>query len=556
MSKPKPTTCKPSAINNHSISRRSFVQSGTALGSLAFFPVGGSATERGQSDVARGIVFEDRDGTGRPSEQNVGIPNVAVSNGQAVAVTDQNGRWELPIDDQVDCLFVIKPRGWMVRLDQDNLPQTTYLHSPNGSPQLRFGGIPTTGPLPESINFGLVKQEEPDQFRVLFCGDPQPRDLREVDYIARSAVPQLRQSDAAFSINLGDIMFDDLSLYPFLNQAMALVNKPMFNVLGNHDLNFDADDNRHAYDTFKRTYGASYYAFDWGPVHFLVLNNVEWTGADPQSGRARGSYRGFLGQRQLEFIKNDLALVPQDKLIVLAMHIPLVNGVNASPGVETVDREQLFELLADRPHLLSFSAHMHWHANLFLNDQHGWTGEQPLHHIVAGTLCGSWFTGAPNADGIPHAMMGDGNPRGYVEVEFNGNQYSIDGYRSIGLPNDFQIQITCPIEVKQSDLAETSVYANVFEGSEESNVKMRIGSQNQWTEMERVLEENPAHRVLFLRDNELERPYRPLSRATICQHLWHTKLSADIQPGTYLVEVESIDRYGNRQNGITTLRVT
>jgi hypothetical protein len=537
--------------------RRGFVQAGTFLGSCLMFPLNGwGDSRRARETIARGTVFENRDGSGRPSLENPGIPHVGVSNGETIVLTDVQGRWELPVDDQVDSIFVIKPRGWMVPLNDQGLPQATYLHAPEGSPKLRYAGIEATGPLPASIDFGLSRQEEPDQFKAIFCGDPQPRDAREVDYIARSFIPQVRNTEAAFGVSLGDIMFDNLSLYPRLNQTMGLLNRPVYNVLGNHDLNFDARDNRHAYDTFKRTYGATYYSFDWGPVHFLVLNNVEWTGVDPDRPGSRGGYRGFLGQRQLNFIKNDLALVPPDKLVVLAMHIPLINGIVQSPGVETVDREELFRLLENRPHLLSLSAHMHWHANLFLGPDQGFQGARPLHHIVAGTLCGSWFTGAPDLEGIPHAMMADGNPRGYLEVEFDGNQYKIDGYRAIGYPADYQIQIGCPIEVAQAELGDRLVYANVLDGSEHSKVRFRIGEADNWREMEKVWEENPMQQALFERDARLELPYRPLSKGTICQHLWRIPLPADTPVGIHRVEIESTDMYGHLHRGSTTVRVT
>lgn len=537
--------------------RRGFVKAGTFFGSSLMFPLTGwgSAGKPGPP-IARGTVFENRDGSGRPSPENPGLANVGVSNGEVIALTDSQGQWELPVDDQVDTLFVIKPRGWMVPLDANGLPQATYLHRPEGSPTLRHEGIPATGPLPASIDFGLTRQEEPDRFTAIFCGDPQPRDAKEVDYIARSFIPQVRNTEAAFGVSLGDIMFDNLSLYPRLNETMGLLKRPVYNVLGNHDLNFDARDNQHAFDTFKRTFGSTYYSFDWGPVHFLILNNVEWTGMNLDQPGSRASYRGFLGQRQLNFIQNDLALVPRDQLVVLAMHIPLINGISQSPGVETGDREALFRLLENRPHLLSLSAHMHWHANLFLGPEQGFQGTRPLHHIVTGTLCGSWFTGAPDVEGIPHAMMADGNPRGYLEIEFEGNQYKIDGYRAIGYPADYQIQIGCPIEVAQADLAETGIYANVLDGSEHSRVSCRIGDSEMWREMEKVWEPNPIQQTLFERDAKLELPYRPLSKGTICQHLWRIPLPAETPVGIHRVEIEATDMYGHVHRGSTTVRVT
>ena len=546
-------------ITPSNVSRRLFGQLAAGLGAAFYLPARswGASQESSQSDnqFARGRVFHNQDGSGKPSESNPGIPGVSVSNGKEVVLTDANGGWELPIDDQVDTLFVIKPRGWQVQMSQHNLPQSSYLHRPEGSPPLRYGGLPATGDLPESIDFGLTPQEEPDQFNALICGDPQPRDLREIDYLARTVVPHLEGTDAAFGVSLGDIMFDNLSLYDDLNQTMGLVGIPWYNVLGNHDLDFDALDNQHAYDTFKRVFGASYYAFDWGPVHFLVLNNIEWTGANPQQGINRGSYRGFFGARQLEFIKNDLSHVPNDKLVVLLMHIPLKPPGNSAASIETGDRAELFEILKDRDKLLSFSAHLHWHANLFYGSEDGWHGEKPFHHIITGTLCGSWFRGAPDINGIPHATMMDGAPRGYVEVEFDSHGYKIDGYSAIGKPANFQMRIAVPQQISADKLDETTVFANIFNGCPQSTVQMKVGNGEAWLPMEQVLIQDPVYVELVQRDANLTDPYSSLAAPAICQHLWQAKLPAEIPFGVHLIVVETTDRYGNLHRGTTTVRI-
>ena len=52
------------------------------------------------------------------------------------------------------------------------------------------------------------------------------------------------------------------------------------------------------------------------------------------------TYRGGLDDDQLTFIKNDLELVPKEKLIMLMMHIPLNNVGN---------RQKLYRLMRKDP---------------------------------------------------------------------------------------------------------------------------------------------------------------------------------------------------------------
>ena len=44
-------------------------------------------------------------------------------------------------------------------------------------------GVAPTGPLPEAIDFPLIRMRESDRFRVLLFGDTQPYTLGEVDLL-------------------------------------------------------------------------------------------------------------------------------------------------------------------------------------------------------------------------------------------------------------------------------------------------------------------------------------------------------------------------------------
>ena len=535
--------------------RRAFLRAALLGGTgLALPPrVWARESERG---VARGTVYHDRDGDGRRGSNDPAIPGVAVSNGREVVLTDERGHWQLPVEGESTTFFVIKPRDWISPRSAHNLPRFHYHHQPAGSPQQRFPGVLPTGPLPDSIDFALTQRPEPNRFKALFCGDPQPRDLREVDYLARTVVPEMTGTEASFGVCLGDIAFDNLDTHEPLTEAFGLIGIPWYHVLGNHDLNYDSPDNRYAYESFRRVFGPTYHAFEVGPVHFVLLNNIDWQGPDPERPEATGNYQGKLGDRQLEFVANYLSRIPQHHLVVLMLHIPLQRGFQLGPGSQTIDRQTLYRLLEHRPHSLSFSAHTHWHRHLFIGADDGWRGAQPHHHIITGTLCGSWFGGAPDERGIPHATMSDGTPRGYLELEFDGHRYSMNGYKSLGRPTSDQMHIDIPSEISLDQLSQTAVTVNVFNGSERSIVRMRCGPGDRWRDLEQIEAPDPRFLRLRERDQGLQPPYRALPQPMLnCPHLWRASLPGDLTPGTHLIEVIATDFFGHNHHGQQTFRL-
>ncbi|MCS7273627.1 MAG: hypothetical protein NZ550_05715 [Fimbriimonadales bacterium] len=110
---------------------------------------------------------------------------------------------------------------------------------------------------------------------MLIFGDTQPRDMTEVFYIGRDVVRELIDTkEAAFGMVLGDVLYDDLSLFPALTHTLGQIGIPIYYVLGNHDMNLDLPDDTHSDETWHRHFGPNYYAFQYGCAHYLVLDNV------------------------------------------------------------------------------------------------------------------------------------------------------------------------------------------------------------------------------------------------------------------------------------------
>jgi hypothetical protein len=491
---------------------------------------------------ARGIVFHDRDGDGRLTEGDSPIPGVRVSNGLDIVTTDDQGRYELPIDDDA-IVFVIKPRGWRTPVNELQLPQFYYIHKPAGSPQLQYPGVQPTGPLPQSIDFPLYPQDEPDRFQAIFFGDTQARDIEEIDYMAEDVIAGLVGTDAAFGVTLGDIVFNDLSVFEPHNKTVALIGIPWYNVIGNHDINQDAAERRHANETYERLYGPSYYSFDYGPVHFLVLDNIDWI-VPPSPEEPH--YRGGFGERQLAFIANDLAAVENDRLVVLTMHIPLNNSD---------DRHALYRLIEQRPFCISLSAHQHYHEHRFIDRADGWQGAQPHHHIVNVTVCGSWWGGLADERGIPHTTMADGAPNGYSIMTFDGHDYRLD-FRAAGRSADYQMNIMAPNEVTTEALNNSRLWVNVFNGNQRTNVEMRIGDRP-WQRLEQQAALDPD----YVRQVALEKQFVPplprsLPKPVVTPHLWTALLPTDLAPGSHVIEIRATEENRFAASSRRIIRVT
>lgn len=493
----------------------------------------GPNARKAQAQVAKaqGYVFLDSNRNGIKDGSERGLSGVKVSDQTNIVTTDRNGHWELPLEaDEDTAYFVIKPRGYMTPVDNDQLPKFYYIHKPKGSPTLRFPGVAPTGPLPDSIDFPLVASKEPNKFEALFFGDTQPRDVREVDYIRHDIVePLVGKHTAHFGVTLGDIVFDDLSVFDPLIKTIALLEIPWYNVLGNHDINYDAAHDEHSDETYERYFGPNYYSFDYGPVHFVVLDNVEWI--KPATGN--GNYRGGLGLKQLSWLAKDLELIPKNQLVVFMMHIPIVG---------TVDREPFFRLIENRPYALSVSAHTHYQEHILLKTEHGWKGKHSHHHVVNVTTCGSWWQGSPDEQGIPHATMRDGAPNGYAIFRFDGNQYKIE-FRAARRPVTYQMDIIAPETVAVSDLNKTEVLVNVFGGSEKSKVEMRVGSGS-WIELKKVMRQDPVYASAFERDRPLQRPFRPLPAPIESPHMWAGNLPTGLSRGIHPIHVRTVDMFG------------
>jgi hypothetical protein len=541
----------------HLVTRRDVVKGGAAAITLASAGSVGAPGFAADGNTVTGVVFEDLSGTGTRQPGDPGIARVLVSNGRDIARTDRDGRYTLPMDDQA-IIFVVKPTGYAPPIEAGTmLPRFYYIHQPNGTPPaLRYRGIDPTGLRPASLDFALTRAEEPSRFDVLLLTDPHAESTAAIDFIRTDVVSGLIGTDAAFGITAGDIMFDDLAFYDRYNRIIGEIGIPWHNIAGNHDLNFDAPDRTYALETFKRTFGPAYYAFEYGGALFLMLDNVDYLG--------KRKYRGRFGERQLGFVAQVLRETPVDRLVVAAMHIPLRCDLDPeAPANNTSDCAELLDLMGDRP-CFSFSGHMHTTEHHYLDRD----GRPPHHHHVMTTVAGSWWSGPYDHRGIAVADSPDGNPNGFHVLSVDGNRYTTrfqpakePATRQMRIVLDRQVQreATGDTDLRrlfgspifQDQACATDVIVNVFDGGPRTVVEYRIGERAP-VRMERVRRPDPFVKGVFARHQDSKKSW---VTAEPCTHLFASSLPADLEVGTHRIMVCARDEYGREQRDYLVVEV-
>lgn len=504
-------------------------------------------------DEATGVVFHDTNQNGIFDTGETGIADVLVTNGREVVKTRKDGSYQLPVTDDT-ILFVIQPKGWKVPLNEFNLPRFHYIHKPKGSrPDLKYPGVAPTGPLPDSVNFPLTPGIQGNTFSFFAFGDPQPYSQRDVDYFRQDIVEQARtELEPVAGVTLGDIVGDDLNLFDAINEVIVQMNRPWWHVYGNHDMNMDARTQEEADETFERVYGPATYAFQIGDVVFIGLDNVLFP--NPISDKF---YLGGFTEKQLAFIENLLAHIPEDKLIVTMMHIPLYDE-GWGDSFWDPHREAFFQLFKNHKHTLSLSAHTHTQNHHFFDHEEGhWPHiNAPHHHYNVGTTSGSWWRGPLDERGIPTTPMRDGTPNGYAILHFKGNQYTYD-YRVAHGPRDEVMSIYAPTAVPyNTEWSYALLSINFYNGSADAKVEFRVNGGNWWQARHKETVDPQYAYNRFARDQlSNPPPQKSLPYPELSSHIWTGRLPTDLEPGIQLIEVRVTDRFGRVFEDATTYRI-
>ena len=536
--------------------------------------------DRGQPDdpeTLTGQVFDDVNQNSKLDGDEKGVAGVAVSNGVDVVQTDGEGRYELPVRDNMT-VSITQPAGWQVPVDEDKVAQFSYNHLPEGSGDLKYGGIEPTGDTPKAVNFPMVESQasaEPEQ-NCPIAADTQAYDKTEMGYARDGAVGDLADRNdygACGVLLLGDNVGDDLSLNDDLRDIYSQMNGPVRVAPGNHDQDYDAVDDAHALDTFRDQFGPSYFSYEVGKTHFVVLDSIEY------EGKANNrKYKEKITDEQLTWLANDLKNVPKNAQVVIATHAPILTHKE----VVVDNAKEFYDVIADYPNAVTVGGHTHTQENLVAGQtRKEWAaaGIEKLPHtqIVAGAVSGDWYSGGLNADGLPYSFTQDASEPGVLTLEFDGASRS-ERYTVRGESDDHQLllgvnspqwrdwaqkaqdwqdadKVGAPPEgiservVTRDDLkqGQTWLTSSFLAGTSDARVEVSFDGKSP----KQSEHTQPGEGEALAKGWEYTDPYTASQNLRTSgnvgqssSHLWRTEIPSDLGLGTHTAEVTGTDRYG------------
>ena len=332
---------------------------------------------------------------GRVTAGEQGVAGVGVTDGRMIVRTDARGNYRLPSTSEAEFVYLSLPDGYEIPTE-GGASRIYRRIDPQGKGRYDFTLTPAA--------------QDFTHHRLLLVADPQVYFEEELDSVRRAAADMRRMaSDGIPTVGVvcGDIIGDidrKPSLFEPVREAVATSGIPFFYAVGNHDMDLGVRTNDYAKESFKSHFGPTYYSFDRGRIHYVVLDDNFYI--------ARSYlYVGYLEERQLCWLEQDLAAVPAGRTVVVCLHIPTWSraarrgewGKEESNKVLN-NRRALYKLLEPyNAHILS--AHEHYNEN-YLPVEH------VFEHVHAPLSTLFWQT--------PWSM--DGVPAGYGVYEADGDR--------------------------------------------------------------------------------------------------------------------------------------
>ena len=207
---------------------------------------------------------------GKVHQNGTGLPGVAVTDGYNIVLTDKAGKYLLESNATAEFVHISVPRGYAF---------------PHEKGVARFYQPIKPGVAKMTADFELQKLAGDDtKHTFVVWADPQMINKKDCRELLTSSAPDLQKlaaqydANTTFAIGCGDLVWDKFELFEDYKKAVEISNIPFFQVIGNHDLDLTARADEGSSRTFKSHFGPTYYSFNRGEIHYVVLDNVFFIG--------------------------------------------------------------------------------------------------------------------------------------------------------------------------------------------------------------------------------------------------------------------------------------
>lgn len=380
--------------------------------------------------AAGAAAAQDYNVVGKVSCDGKGIAGAVVSDGEQVVLTGDDGTYGLRSSKNCGYVFLSIPSGYEVEAD--------------GVIPRHF--VPLTAAAVDTADFRLTRCDN-DRYTLFVLNDihltntPAQQDIRQ---FREKFVPDFRETmrttqGKSYALTLGDMTTDsrwyrnNFGLPEYLKEMERIPSLPIFHAMGNHDNDPKGKHAPEEWDsvavkTYRRVVGPSYYSFNLGRVHYVMLDNIVYLGPRKIGKKTRWDFHVYIDDTQLGWLEQDLRHVKRSTPVVVCMHAPLIGCralENGEPKLVTkfsdeAAAERLLEKFDGFRRVLFLTGHTH------VNRHYVWSKRISEHNNIA-VAASSWKL---DGEGRRH-MVKDGTPGGYAIYRVDGDRIEWS-YKALG----------------------------------------------------------------------------------------------------------------------------
>lgn len=491
------------------------------------------------------------------------LASVPVSDGITVTLTDSNGEYALQSDKKYGYVFYTLPSGYEPEVDSNGWQPKIYALLNSKNPVFK-----------ETHNF-TVRPVKNDKFLYVVGADAHlTNDHNDLNQFKRDYLPRLRKliednpGTPIYSTILGDMSWDEYWIKPDsttftiadFSDFITREKYPMimFPVTGNHDNDAYArgeDMDLAASEAYRDFMSPSYYSYNLGGVHFVVLDDIVYINKD-----GKRNYKNYYTEDELAWLEKDLSLI-KDKNTPIVIQAHACNfRPTANAGAVVEDKlvngscERLGQLVREFPtvHILTGHTHLNFHAYppRFPN----------IHENNVSSIGATWWRSGFYTD---RNIAVDGSPSGFALYEFtpdsiswqflstdlghseDDNQFRLYDMNSVKREyrNNDKIRNLLKAFPKRVDYARIDnniLYLNVYNHDKDWKIEMWEGDAP--LEVEQIFDEDPLHTILYDIHRYASGEYLSINSSTRphCTHLFKAKAKSARKP----IRVKVTDTFG------------